>query len=90
MDDFEQYCWPIKGLLLSYMATIYLVFSGNKTPKSSNIYQDFIAMWNAHLRAHSTERRNHIKSAIDLFAFESRRHVGTDIIGAVLAADDSC
>ena len=47
MDYFEQYCWPIKGLLLSYMATIYLVFPGDKTPISPYIYHEYcIATWN--------------------------------------------
>ena len=32
-----------------YMALIYLVFPSDKTPKSSSIYEDFIAMWNPHL-----------------------------------------
>ena len=48
MDDFEQYCWTIQGLLPMYMATIRLVFLSDKTPESPNIYHHFIATCNSH------------------------------------------
>ena len=50
MDDFEQYCWTIQGLLPMYMAMVYLVFLSDKTPESPNIYHHFIATWNLHFK----------------------------------------
>ena len=91
MDDFELYCWTIKGLLLSYMVTIYLVFSGDKTPKSSNIYQDFIVMWNPHFKGlfHETTKIykiNHRCIQINRRVMQTSRQRCMDI-GAVLADD---
>ena len=51
LGDFTQFCWTIRGLLPSYMATICLIYPSNRTPISPKIYHEFIAMWNPPLRA---------------------------------------